>query len=673
MLYKESIINNYDCYIFSIFWTPSSCATKPTGNNECYQRVKELNIDKYFTIHGLWPSFVSGKFIDPCNIGANITPNFSEDKKFFEKIKKYWPGLYNNDTSLWSNEYNKHGYCYIKRNHYNVKDDYKIYFNKSMNIFETQYRDLMEKMLPDSKGVLNVSKTKFKKLLENKLNLNSSNYFLICRKNNNDPENKKYLAEIRFLYDLNFERIQQQKSYEDCKDYFLLNFTDESKIPVYYKYDYYVYCLFYGPNSCRIKGKQCYNLLKTKEYNKFVIHGLWPSYKSGIIPQNCNIGEDIEIKQNESAFFNNLEKYWYSTYNNNTFFWTHEYNFHGLCYTKYLNQSDNNYELYFNKSVEIYQKYNFGDIFNYIYKDFLPRKQIVNKTYLFSKLREIYPQNSFFLNCYKEEEEKGGKYYLEELKFKLDMNFELTSEGEVKDKCPEEFYLEIMDKPRPKHDTNDDIWSSYNNYMISIFWQSTECKILGYHCYNVINDIPKNIWTLHGLWPNFKNGSIPGWCHGDNDIDIEIKNQTLYDYMKDYWPGLYSTNEGFWSHEYNRHGYCYNKRLGIDVYDYEKYFLKGVEIYKKYDLPNIFINIFGKNMTNKEIKINRNEIEEYFEKFGINKNEYLLICKDIPVDGKNVSYIAEIRIRFDFDFNLYKNETDKSENDCPYEFMAEFL
>ena len=56
------------------------------------------------------------------------------------------------------------------------------------------------------------------------------------------------------------------------------------------------------------------------------------------------------------------------------------------------------------------------------------------------------------------------------------------------------------------------------------------------------------MWTIHGLWPNYKNGTIPGWCNGDNDIDINIKNQSLYDYMKIYWPGLFRTNEGFWGH-----------------------------------------------------------------------------------------------------------------------------
>ena len=36
-----------------------------------------------------------------------------------------------------------------------------------------------------------------------------------------------------------------------------------------------------------------------------------------------------------------------------------------------------------------------------------------------------------------------------------------------------------------------------------------------------IENFPKNIWTIHGLWPNYKNGTIPGWCNGENDIDSE--------------------------------------------------------------------------------------------------------------------------------------------------------
>ena len=672
MFNKEKIINEYDCYVFSIFWTPTTCTTKKTGNYECFQKVKELKDDKYFTIHGLWPSLLSGVIPESCNSGKNIIPDFTDDKNFEEKMGKYWPGLYSNNTYLWTNEYNKHGYCYIKRSHLNVIDDYKIYFNKTVNMFEDGYRDLMEKILPDSKGIYNVSKIKFKNLLNNSMHLSDpSTYALICEKNEKDIENKKYLSEIRFIYDLNFKRISPEKSQENCPDYFLLNFTDDEKTPVYQKYDIYIYSLSYGPSICKFKGKQCYNILKSKEFNRFTIHGLWPSYKNGIIPQMCNIGEDIEIKyNNESDYFTHLEKYWYSLYNTNSYFWTHEYNTHGLCYNKRLGASETDYQVYLNKTLDIYIN-NFVDLFNYVYNGFLPREQKVNKTYLLSKLKEkCQVNNSYYITCKKNE---NGYYYLDEIKFKFDMNFGFTSEGTNVDNCPEEFYLEILDGPKAKYKTHEGVWNTYDDYVFSIFFQTTTCKNYGYHCYNAIENFPKNIWTIHGLWPNYKNGTIPGWCNGENDIDIEIKNQTLYEDMKKYYPGLFSTNERFWGHEYNKHGYCYNQRNEIDVNDYEKFFLKVFEIYNKYDLGNIFINMFDNKLVKGDVKINRSELEKYFEKIGIEKGDYLLICDDVLVDNKNVSYIGEIRIRLDLDFVLYKNETDKTNKDCPSEFMVEFL
>jgi len=58
---------------------------------------------------------------------------------------------------MWNHEYNKHGYCYIQRIGKNPKEDYKLYFNKTVEIFDS-YKYLMEEILPDTpKGLLNVS------------------------------------------------------------------------------------------------------------------------------------------------------------------------------------------------------------------------------------------------------------------------------------------------------------------------------------------------------------------------------------------------------------------------------------------------------------------------------------------------------------------------------------
>ena len=101
--------------------------------------------------------------------------------------------------------------------------------------------------------------------------------------------------------------------------------------------------------------------------------------------------------------------------------------------------------------------------------------------------------------------------------------------------------------------------------------------------------------------------------------------------------------------------------------------MKGIEIYEKYDLGNIFINMYDKNLPKGDNKISRTKLEGYLKTKGIERDEYLLICENITINNKNYSYIYEMRIRFDLDFNLYKNETEKIKDECPEEFMAEFL
>ena len=422
---------------------------------------------------------------------------------------------------------------------------------------------------------------------------------------------------------------------------------------------------------CKLYGKRCYDKLKTKENNRFVIHGLWPSYKSGIIPQVCNLDLDIEVVDDGSEYFSNLKKYWYGLNLDDQQFFKHEYNNHGFCYNKKIEEDVNSYKIFLDKTMEIYNNNQFVNLFNYIYEGFLPRVQKVNKTYLKQKLHESnYTDSSYFLTC----SEIENEFYLEEIRFKLDLDFNFITDGYSNDNCPEEFMIEILDKPKQTYDDDPYVIENYDVYTFSIFFQSSTCKEVGYHCYNAIETFPKNMWTIHGLWPNYKNiSNIPGWCNGKNDIEIEIKNQTLYNYMKTFWPGLFSTNERFWEHEYNRHGFCYNKRNNINVNDYEVFFIKTIIIYEKYDLKNIFYNMFDNKLDKGDRKITAKEFENYFAKIGIEKGSYYLICNFINIDDKIVPYIGEIRIRFDLDFNLYKSESDKVDYECPSEFWVEFL
>ena len=256
-------------------------------------------------------------------------------------------------------------------------------------------------------------------------------------------QNTKFLSEIYFIYDLNFKPTKQEIHQEDCPDYFLLNFTDETKSPVWEKYDFYIIAMQYSPNVCILQGTKCLDILKTKENYKIGIHGLWPSYTNGNIPQQCNLGEDIQINvtSNKEYFDNYVLKNWYSLYKTDDYFLTHEYNTHGFCYNKFINESVDNFYIYLNKTLEIFNHYNFSIMFDNITRNLEPGEYLINKSVLIKNLEERYLHNSFVFTCFT----FNNRLYLNEIYFKLNKNFGLMDGANLIDSCNgEEIWLNVI-------------------------------------------------------------------------------------------------------------------------------------------------------------------------------------------------------------------------------------
>jgi ribonuclease T2 len=62
-----------------------------------------------------------------------------------------------------------------------------------------------------------------------------------------------------------------------------------------------------------------------------------------------------------------------------------------------------------------------------------------------------------------------------------------------------------------------------------------------------------NYFTIHGLWPEYKNGSWPQFCNASkfNVTTLDPINQSLVKYWTDF-----KNPEQFWSHEYYKHLSC---------------------------------------------------------------------------------------------------------------------
>ncbi|KAK5141903.1 hypothetical protein LTR04_002424 [Oleoguttula sp. CCFEE 6159] len=99
--------------------------------------------------------------------------------------------------------------------------------------------------------------------------------------------------------------------------------------------------------------------------------------------------------------------------------------------------------------------------------------------------------------------------------------------------------------------------------------------------------LPRNTWTLHGLWPDFCNGSFTQYCDLSRQYDPSPSPNTtnglpngtvvppykgpdigtflqpfgkgdLLAYMNKYWISQGSPNADFWGHEFSKHGTCFS-------------------------------------------------------------------------------------------------------------------
>ena len=83
-------------------------------------------------------------------------------------------------------------------------------------------------------------------------------------------------------------------------------------------------------------------------------------------------------------------------------------------------------------------------------------------------------------------------------------------------------------------------------------------------------------WSIHGLWPNFGNGSWPEYCVPDVDYDpTQITPDTLDDMYAEWYSCGGMSDQQFWDHEVAKHYTC----VFNDTWTQEDYFSNGIELY----------------------------------------------------------------------------------------------
>ena len=150
---------DYDSYVMAVQWPNGYCSANNCGS-------KDDNLEKNaMTIHGLWPSLKSGKYLSDCTSGVTIN---NDGSALFKNMEKYWPTLSTSNTNeyFWGHEYNKHGYCMAEEKGWS---GYTPYFQYVMDLHLKTYKDLITKAFSASTATITYeqAKTAIQKIIPN--------------------------------------------------------------------------------------------------------------------------------------------------------------------------------------------------------------------------------------------------------------------------------------------------------------------------------------------------------------------------------------------------------------------------------------------------------------------------------------------------------------------------
>ncbi|XP_042491213.1 ribonuclease 1-like [Macadamia integrifolia] len=111
-------------------------------------------------------------------------------------------------------------------------------------------------------------------------------------------------------------------------------------------------------------------------------------------------------------------------------------------------------------------------------------------------------------------------------------------------------------------------------------WPGSYCDTRRSCCYPTTGK-PDADFGIHGLWPNYDDGSYPSNCDSSTRfVASEISDLTSS--LQKYWPTLACpTSNGlkFWSHEWLKHGTC-----AESVFDQHGYFEAALNLKKQVNL-----------------------------------------------------------------------------------------
>lgn len=118
---------------------------------------------------------------------------------------------------------------------------------------------------------------------------------------------------------------------------------------------------------------------------------------------------------------------------------------------------------------------------------------------------------------------------------------------------------------------------NFSLYIFAMSWKAEWC----YHQHYPGCKAPRDFWkdnlTVHGLWPDYGDGTYPTMCTSERFDHEKVIGAVGIDVLEDVWPNIQVSEDAgekydnFWKHEWSKHGTC----SGLTQ---EEYFTAGVSL-----------------------------------------------------------------------------------------------
>lgn len=132
----------------------------------------------------------------------------------------------------------------------------------------------------------------------------------------------------------------------------------------------------------------------------------------------------------------------------------------------------------------------------------------------------------------------------------------------------------------------------FDYFVLALEWPGTVCKNTKHCCATnaCCHGISSSLhFTIHGLWPDYNDGSWPQCCSGPSFDENKIVS--LLGELERDWPSLscnsptncHGKRGSFWEHEWEKHGTC----AYPVIRDEYSYFSTTLQLYSKYNILDI--------------------------------------------------------------------------------------